>query len=254
MRLDKELVARGLARSRSDAQARIDEGAVTVNGTPALRASADISPIDTIDVATPGQQYVSRGGVKLAAALDAFSVDVVGLRCIDIGASTGGFTDCLLQRGAASVCAVDVGHDQMAASLRDDPRVMVYEGVNARSLSPAEIGGEGSFDLAVVDVSFISLTLLLPSIAGILRPGGRCIALVKPQFEVGVGGLGKGGIVRDHDKRRAAVEKVVAAGAASGLVEEGRIESPIAGGDGNLEYLVLFSRQEAAREIPNGIG
>jgi 23S rRNA (cytidine1920-2'-O)/16S rRNA (cytidine1409-2'-O)-methyltransferase len=195
-----------------------------------IRADAPLS------VTGPDHPFVGRGGIKLAAALDAFGVDPRGLVCLDVGASTGGFTDCLLQRGAARVWAVDVGYGQLAWSLRTDPRVHLLERANIRTLARHAIPDE--IDLAVVDVSFISLRLVLPRLMDFVRPEGRIIALVKPQFEVGRGRVGRGGVVRDPALRERAACDVVAAAQALGLHSIGIIPSPIEGRDGNLEYLL----------------
>jgi 23S rRNA (cytidine1920-2'-O)/16S rRNA (cytidine1409-2'-O)-methyltransferase len=239
MRLDSHLAQRGLARSRTDAQNLIAQGCVRVNGEAATRPSRPVAEGDRIEVSATEARYVSRAGYKLEGALDRFQVEVAGRRCLDLGVSTGGFTDCLLQRGAASVCAIDVGHGQTAARIAGDARVVLREGVNARFLTPDEF--DGAFDLVTVDLSFISLTLVLPAIRALLAPSGECLALVKPQFEVGAEGLGKGGIVRDPARRAQAVERVATAAAAAGLRAVDRMESPIAGGDGNVEYFLRLT-------------
>ena len=184
--------------------------------------------------------YVGRGGVKLAAALDAFGIDPRGAVCLDVGASTGGFTDCLLQRGAARVWAVDVGYGQLAWSLRTDPRVRVIERANIRTLDRAAI--PDPIALVTIDVSFISLRLVLPNTLQWLQPGGHIVALVKPQFEVGKGEVGRGGIVRDASARERVVDEIVAVAAGLGLTSVGTLPSPITGRDGNQEYLLGFSR------------
>jgi 23S rRNA (cytidine1920-2'-O)/16S rRNA (cytidine1409-2'-O)-methyltransferase len=176
--------------------------------------------------------------LKLEAALDAFAVDPSGGRWLDVGASTGGFTDCLLQRGARRVVAVDVGHNQLDYRVRTDPRVEAREGVNARYLTPADFGAP--FDGAVIDVSFISLRLILPAVAPLVAPGGHVVALVKPQFEVGRGEVGKGGIVRDDAKRRRVVDEITQFACALGLAPVGAIESPIEGAEGNREFLLAL--------------
>ena len=188
----------------------------------------------------PTSRYVGRGGLKLEAALREFAVDVDGLTCVDIGASTGGFTDCLLQRGAALVFAIDVGHNQIDWRLRTDTRVSVREGVNARYLTPEDF--DYKFDLAVMDVSFISVTKVLPAIVPLLTNAGRVITLIKPQFEVGRGEVGSGGIVRDQQKHERVIAEVTQAAAGLGLRSAGVIESPIQGADGNREFLSLFDR------------
>jgi 23S rRNA (cytidine1920-2'-O)/16S rRNA (cytidine1409-2'-O)-methyltransferase len=186
----------------------------------------------------PTSRYVGRGGLKLEAALREFQLDVTGLTCLDVGASTGGFTDCLLQHGAKRVVAIDVGHNQIDWRLRNDPRVEVREGVNARYLQPQDF--QDRFDLAVVDVSFISATKVLPAIAPLIIDRGSIVTLIKPQFEVGRGEVGSGGIVRDPEKRSRVVEEVNSAATALGLEVVGVIESPIQGAEGNVEFLALY--------------
>ncbi|MGO8672382.1 MAG: TlyA family RNA methyltransferase [Capsulimonadaceae bacterium] len=247
MRLDRALVAAGLVKSRTEAQGLIAAGAVTVDGNPARKASLDVADSAGLRVSAPVCPYVSRGGLKLAAALDAFGVRVGGRRCLDIGASTGGFTDCLLQRGAAHVTAIDVGHGQMSTGLACDPRVSLREGVNARSLAPEDF--DSPFDIVTADLSFISLTLVLPALAPLAGPEADFILLVKPQFEVGPAGVGKGGIVRSDSLREGAFDRVVLSANAAGLSLRGRISSPITGGDGNEEYLGWFTFQ-ALRIVP----
>jgi len=237
-RLDVALVARGLAPTRERAQALILAGRVAVDGRPATKAGQPVSDDAALAVAEPPHPYVSRGGVKLAAALDRFGIDPAGKTCLDVGASTGGFTDCLLQRGAARVYAVDVGHGQLDARLRADPRVVVREKVNARSLSEADVPER--VEIAVVDVSFISLRLVLPATAARVAPGGAIVALVKPQFEAGRGEVPRGGVVRSEATRRRVVEEVAEAGRALGLAVLGVVPSPIAGARGNAEFLLGF--------------
>jgi len=186
----------------------------------------------------PTSRYVGRGGLKLEAALREFQIDVAGLTCLDVGASTGGFTDCLLQAGAKKVFAVDVGHNQIDWRLRNDPRVEVREGVNARYLTPEDFPHK--FDLAVMDVSFISVTKVLPAIVPLLTPDGSIITLIKPQFEVGRGEVGGGGVVRDQVKRLRVVEEVNSAARSLGLQVVKVIESPITGAEGNVEFLALY--------------
>lgn len=235
-RLDLAMVRRGLAESRERAQALILAGSVSVAGRVASRASQTISPEMPIEVAGPEHPYVGRGGLKLQAALDAFGIDPSGMVALDVGASTGGFTDCLLQRGAARVYAVDVGYGQLAWRLRQDPRVVVIERCNARYLGRSHV--PEPVELAVIDVSFISMTMILPAVRECLAPGGQVVALLKPQFEVGKGQVGRGGIVRDERLRRQTVEKV------RGAVESrqwewcGEITSPIVGQKGNVEHLI----------------
>ena len=242
-RLDAELVRRGLARSRGQAAELVSTGRVAVAGTTASKPATQVDPAAAIVVrpAPEGEpDYVSRGGHKLAGALDHWAVDVTGFVCVDVGASTGGFTDCLLQRGAAKVWALDVGHGQIDWKLRSDPRVMVQEGVNARYLAAADFPQK--FDLAVCDASFISLTLLIPALIPPLAPHGNMILLVKPQFEVERGQVGKGGIVREPALHEAACNRVRAAVEAQGFRAD-IIESPILGAEGNREFLLYASRE-----------
>jgi len=235
-RLDKELLARGLADSRQRAQGLILSGKVSVGGVRVDKAGALVGPEADIIVAEPDIPYVSRGGLKLKAALDNFGVDVKGLVCLDAGASTGGFTDCLLQEGALRVYSVDVGYGLIDQRLREDPRVVLIERTNIRHMEPDAIGEK--VDLASVDVSFISLRLVLGPILRMLKPGGAIVALVKPQFEVGKGKVGKGGIVRDEAERQRALDEVKAYAASIGLETIGEMESPIKGAKGNIEYLL----------------
>jgi 23S rRNA (cytidine1920-2'-O)/16S rRNA (cytidine1409-2'-O)-methyltransferase len=220
----------------------IESGGVVVAGVAQPRAASLVSPATAIELAGPAPRFVSRGGLKLDAALDAFPVPVASRRVLDAGASTGGFTDCLLQRGAASVTAVDVGYGQLDPRVRADPRVVVRDRTNLRHLTPEEAGG--TFDLVVGDLSFISLCTVAPALARLASPGADLILLVKPQFEVGRGEVGRGGLVRAPDRRRWAVERVVACLDAQGLGAQGVIASPITGAKGNREYL-LWARQGA---------
>ena len=236
-RLDGLLVERGLAESREKAQALIMAGEVLVEGQKAVKPGHSVDVSSKIEV-TGKAPYVSRGGLKLAAALDGFAIDVTGQVVMDVGASTGGFTDCLLQRGAARVHAVDVGTGQLDWKIRTDPRVVVHDGINARHLRPEDIGEP--VDLVTCDVSFISVTLILPVVAPILRPEGAMVILVKPQFEVGKGQVGKGGIVRSPELHREACARVEAAVKGLGF-ETGIMESPITGAEGNKEFL-LYAR------------
>jgi 23S rRNA (cytidine1920-2'-O)/16S rRNA (cytidine1409-2'-O)-methyltransferase len=231
-------VARGLAPTREKAQALILAGRVEVEGRRAEKAGQAVPEEAAVSISGPPHPYVSRGGVKLAAALDAFALDPAGLVCLDVGASTGGFTDCLLQRGAARVYAVDVGHGQLDARLRGDPRVVVHEKVNARSLSRAEV--PEPVDLAAVDVAFISLRLILPAVVPLLKPSGALVALVKPQFEAGRGEVPRGGVVKSEEIRRRVVAEIETAGRALGLQVLGAIASPILGARGNEEFLLGF--------------
>ncbi len=233
-RLDQLVVERGLAESRERAQALILAGQVIVNGQKISKPGHSIADDARIEV-LERMPYVSRGGFKLVAALDHFSIDVTGWTCLDVGASTGGFTDCLLQRGAKNVWAIDVGHGQFDWKLRNDPRVVVQEGVNARYLSAADYPIK--FDLAVCDASFISTTMLVPAIVPLLAPPRRLIVLVKPQFEVGRADIGKGGIVRSPELHDAACARVRNAVEAQGL-DSAIIPSPILGTEGNREFLL----------------
>lgn len=240
-RIDKLLVERGLAESRTKAQAMIMAGVVLVNEQRVEKPSEQFALEAAIRVKhgdDPASRYVGRGGVKLEAALREFEIDVLGFTCLDVGASTGGFTDCLLQNGARRVFAIDVGHNQLDWRLRNDPRVEVREGVNARYLKPEDFPEQ--FDLAVIDVSFISVTKILPAVRPLMRAGGRIITLIKPQFEVGRGEVGSGGIVRDVEKRLRVVEEVNQFAGELGLEVVKVIESPIQGADGNVEYLALY--------------
>ena len=242
-RIDKLLVAKGLADSRTKAQAMVMAGVVLVDNQRVEKASDQFSPDASIrikDADNPAAKYVGRGGLKLEAALREFHIDVHDFTCLDVGASTGGFTDCLLQHGATRVFAVDVGHNQIDWRLRNDPRVEVREGVNARYLQPADFGTT-KFDLIVVDVSFISLTKILSALTPLLKAEGTLITLIKPQFEVGRGEVGSGGIVKDPAQRDRVVQEVTDSATALGLMRRGLIESPIQGAEGNVEFLALFA-------------
>ena len=233
-RVDQVLVERGLVESREKAQALVLAGDVLVEGRRIAKAGTAIEPESAIEIlARP--RYVSRGGQKLQAALDHFGVSVDGRICVDVGASTGGFTDCLLQYGALRVYAVDVGNGQLDWKLRNDPRVIVRERLNARNLRPEDIGEPVT--LAVCDVSFISVTQILPAIRGVLADTGEMVILVKPQFEVGRGRVGKGGIVRDPELHREVCQRVSAAVVELGF-ETALIDSPILGAEGNKEFLL----------------
>lgn len=235
-RLDVLLVERGLAPSRERARGVILAGQVVVEGQVVSKAGTAVASDARVELAQPDHPYVGRGGVKLAHALDAFGVAVEGREALDVGASTGGFTDVLLRRGASRVIALDVGHGQLDWRIRNDPRVVVIEGLNARFLSPADI--PGPVDLVVIDVSFISLTQVLPRIPAVLGEGADVIALVKPQFEAGRGEVGKKGIVRDPDVHARVIERVAAAAADVGLLRVNMTRSPITGAEGNQEFLL----------------
>jgi len=235
-RLDKVIKERGLIRSRSRAQRMIAAGRVTVNGKIVLRPGHPIDPEAQIEIVSH-EPFVGRGGEKLAAALHTFDIDPRGKCCLDIGSSTGGFTDCLLQRGAARVHSVDVGHDQLDIRLRNHPRVVVHEGINARYLVPQDIGEP--IDLVTIDVSFISLKLVLPPLTDILVPNGEIIALVKPQFEVGKDLLPKDGVLKNNEDRDAVLTNIRA------FIENetpwriiDQMTSPVQGEKGNVEFLI----------------
>jgi 23S rRNA (cytidine1920-2'-O)/16S rRNA (cytidine1409-2'-O)-methyltransferase len=238
-RLDRWMVEHRAAETREKAQALIMAGEVLLNGQKALKPGQPVADDARVEVLAK-LRYVSRGGLKLEGALQAFGIDVAGLVCADFGASTGGFTDCLLQAGAAKVFAIDVGTGQLDWKLRNDPRVIVREGVNARHLQPADLGEP--VDFAVCDVSFISATHIIPAMVGTLRPNtGALVVLVKPQFEVGKGQVGKGGIVRDPALHAQSCADVRAAIENYGFVTD-MIESPITGAEGNREFLVYGRR------------
>ncbi len=240
-RIDKLLVDRGFAPSRTKAQALVMSGVVLVDEQLVNKPSETFSS-DAIIRLKGGDEaalkYAGRGGLKLEAALKEFHIDVNGLICLDVGASTGGFTDCLLQHGARRVVAVDVGHNQIDWKLRNDPRVDTREGVNARHLQTADF--DERFDLATIDVAFISATKILPAVVPLLSGQGRIVTLIKPQFEVGKGEVGKGGIVREPEKHQRVIAEVNNAAVNLGLSVMGVIESPIQGADGNREFLALY--------------
>jgi len=248
-RLDLALVARGLAPSRERARRLILAGLVLVDERRARHAGDLVKPAAALRVIEPDHPFVSRGGVKLAHAIDALAVDVRGRVCADIGASTGGFTDCLLERGAARVHAVDVGYGQLAWKLRNDPRVIVHERTNARYLPEQSL--DPAPTLAVIDASFISLRLLLPATLAQLVAPVEILALVKPQFEVGRGRVGKGGVVRDPELREEALAAVIAAGRELGLMALGSCESPVRGAKkGNVEIFVHLAAAPSGRPSP----
>jgi 23S rRNA (cytidine1920-2'-O)/16S rRNA (cytidine1409-2'-O)-methyltransferase len=244
IRLDLLVNRRGLAESREQAKALIMAGQVRVGGRVVDKPGTRV-PLDAVVEVEEGLPYVSRGGVKLAAALDAFRLDVTGKVVADVGASTGGFTDCLLQRGATRVYALDVGYGQLAWKLRQDPRVVVMERVNARYLEslPEKV------DLVTVDVSFISLLLVLPAVSGWLKPQAEVITLVKPQFEAGRQQVGKGGVVRDREVHRQVLARIANWGVSNGLTICGMMPSPIAGPAGNVEYFVHWSWEYGRESI-----
>jgi len=242
-RIDKLLVDRGLAESRTKAQALVMAGVVLADEQRVNKPSDTVAADAQVRLKggdDPTSRYVGRGGLKLETALRDFELGVEGLICLDVGASTGGFTDCLLQHGARQVIALDVGHNQIDYRLRTDPRVEVREGVNARYLQPGDF--KVSFDLVVMDVSFISATKIMPAVVPLLQEAGRLITLIKPQFEVGRGEVGKGGIVRDPEKHARVIAEVNRAAEELGLQVKKVIESPIHGADGNVEFLALYEK------------
>ncbi len=239
-RLDVYLAETGKAKSRSFASECIKKGLVTVNGKITDKPSFAVEDTDRVEITALPYEYVGRGGLKLEAALDAFGIDVGDKTAVDIGASTGGFTDCLLRRGAVKVAAVDSGHGQLDEALREDERVINIEGYNARYLKAEDIGF--SPDIAVCDVSFISQTIIIPAAASVLKDGGMFVSLIKPQFECGKSALGKNGVVKDKWYHAEAIAKVCKSGEENGLNVSGIIKSPIEGGDGNTEFLVCFKK------------
>lgn len=249
MRLDKYLAEHALADSRTRAAQMIEAGLIRVNGAVQKKSSFDVPEGASVEVAGQLLPYVSRGGLKLKGALDAFGISPSGLVCADIGASTGGFTDCLLQEGAVKVFAIDSGRDQLHEKLRSDLRVVSMESFNARNLTLAHLGE--AVDLAVTDVSFISQTLLHAPIASILKDGGIFVSLIKPQFEAGRENLGKGGIVKDPKVRREAARRVLVSAMTAGLAPVAVTVSPITGGDGNVEYLAYFRKQPITGVVPD---
>jgi 23S rRNA (cytidine1920-2'-O)/16S rRNA (cytidine1409-2'-O)-methyltransferase len=246
VRADQLLVQRGLAASRTLARRMIEAGRVRADGAAVRKASEVLGEAAELAVAAGDEdRYVSRGGLKLAGALAATGIDPAGLVCLDVGQSTGGFTDCLLQAGAARVVGVDVGHGQLHPKLAGDPRLACIEGVNARGLDAAALGDEmpsGGFALIVIDVSFISLTLVLPALATLAAPGARLLALVKPQFEVGRSGLDRRGLVKSAALYEDVREKVTDCARDCGWTPLAWVDSPIAGGDGNREFFLHARR------------
>ncbi|MBO5294655.1 MAG: TlyA family RNA methyltransferase [Clostridia bacterium] len=247
MRADVYLTEQGYAPSRQRARTLIEGGRVTVDGVTLTKPAQSIGEGAHEVTVLDDLPYVGRGGLKLEAALDAFAIKASGLTALDIGASTGGFTDCLLQRGAAHVYAVDSGSGQLAKRLLEDPRVTSMERTNARTLTSAQIGGT-YVDLIVMDVSFISATYILPQFPDLLTLGGRAVCLIKPQFEVGRSMLGKGGVVKDPKAHRYAIDRVLSCARSVGLTPTGLIASPVTGGDGNREFLVCLVKDETAED------
>lgn len=246
VRLDVLLTERGLFPSRAAAAAAVLAGMVRVDGVAIVKAGHQVDPEANVEV-SGGRRFVSRGGEKLARALELFPVDPTGMRCIDVGASTGGFTDCLLKAGAAHVVALDVGYGQLAWSLRTDPRVLVVERANIRTTSPGDV--DGPFDLVVTDVSFISLTLVMPHLAAMVGADGDLIALIKPQFEVGKSKVGKRGVVREPALHAEAIRSALTAAEHEGLTVKGLAHSPVKGPEGNIEFLLWAARGPAASAV-----
>ena len=240
-RLDRLLVARGLAPSRQRAQALIMAGKILVNNRTVDKAGYLVGPNDGIELKGKDIPYVSRGGLKLEGALQSFALNPSGLVCLDVGASTGGFTDCLLQNGAARIYAVDVGYGQLAWKLRQDPRVTVIERTNIRHM-PTDAIAE-PVDLATIDVSFISLKIVVPAVAGFLKNGAHILALIKPQFEVGKGQVGKGGVVKDANLHTRVIQSLTAFFVERGFLNESVIPSPILGPKGNREFFILLQHR-----------
>ena len=242
MRADVFLYEKGYCESRTKASAACKEGRLYVNGKNITKCSFEISEGDTVELKDGGLKYVGRGGLKMEGAMNSFSLDVRGKTCVDIGASTGGFTDCLLQNGARKVYAVDCGSGQLHPTLLKDERVVNIENFNARNLDEEALGER--CDLAVMDVSFISQTLIHGAVKRVLNEGGVFVTLIKPQFEAGKASLGKGGIVKDEKARQNACKAVILSAKSFGFALKGLEISPISGGDGNVEYLGLFILSE----------
>ncbi|MFQ5881323.1 MAG: TlyA family RNA methyltransferase [Candidatus Methylomirabilales bacterium] len=250
-RLDQRLVEEGLVASRERARSLILAGRVQVDGRRVDKAGRLIAPAAVVEIRGLEHPFVGRGGVKLQAALSIFGISVKDKVCLDVGAGTGGFTDCLLQAGAARVFAVDVGHGRFHQRLRDDPRVVLMERVNVRHLIPGLLPEPP--DLVVIDVSFISLTLVFPVIVNFLPPQGEIIALIKPQFEVGKGEVGKGGVVRDPRKHGAAIRRVTGTASELDMMVRGLCVSPIAGAKGNREFFIHLARGEGPPQVAGGV-
>jgi 23S rRNA (cytidine1920-2'-O)/16S rRNA (cytidine1409-2'-O)-methyltransferase len=249
-RLDQLLVERELLVSRQRAQGMIMAGMVMVDGKMVDKPGHLVNPSASIDLIGPDHPYVSRGGIKLEAALREFAIDVKGLTIVDVGASTGGFTDCLLQHGAKKVIAVDVGYGQLSWSLRNDPRVLVLERTNIRHLTTLQIGEEA--DGAVIDTSFISLRIVVPATARLLKKDSFLLALIKPQFEAGKGVVGKGGVLRDKVLQKSIVNDLIAFFSKLGLPAFGTLESPILGVKGNREFFVYLRHQDKIKDDHQG--
>ncbi len=243
VRLDTYLVNAGHATGREKAKELLAAGHVSVNGTPTDKASRRVSPTDRVVCTAPAPRYVGRGGFKLEKALELTGVSPEGLTAMDVGASTGGFTDCMLQHGAAHVYAVDVGHDQLHPTLRVDPRVTVLEGTDIRSDTLRSAVAADSVDFCSVDVSFVSLTAVLPAILPYLAPNATLVCLIKPQFEAGRGAHNKHGVVKDKKVHIRVLNAMLAAFSAAGLTPLALTHSPITGGEGNIEYLAVLTRR-----------
>lgn len=240
-RLDAELVRRGLVTSRDRAREAVASGQVTVNGAVAQKSARLVLPGDALELVGPPARYVSRGGEKLEGALAAFDLDVAGMRCCDVGSSTGGFTDCLLQRGAAEVVAIDVGRAQLHERLINDHRVSLYERTDIRDVDPSAIGAP--FDLVTADVSFISLTSILDCLVRVVSSGAPVLVLVKPQFEVGRRLANKGrGVIRDPEQWRAALDRVLEAATTAGLAPQSAVPSALKGAQGNVEFFLHLQK------------
>ncbi len=237
MRLDVYLTEKGLCKSRTAAQSLIKSSGVSVNGKPCVKPSFEVADGDKVEITGEQLRYVGRGGLKLEGALKVFSLDMSGMVCLDIGSSTGGFTDCMLQNGAKKVYAVDVGTDQLDEKLRADSRVVVMEQTDIRTAQLSE-----TVDFVGTDVSFISLKQILPHIDRLLKKGGRAVVLIKPQFEAGRAALNKKGIVKDEKVRRKVVEDITEFALQCGFSVIGTADSPICGGDGNTEYLMCIEK------------
>ncbi len=245
MRLDAYLTANGLAKSRERAKELIQSGGVEINGKAAAKPSESVNDGDDVKITAVQSAYVGRGALKLEKAIDVFGISAQGKICADLGASTGGFTQCLLMNGAAKVYAVDVGHGQLDACLADDPRVVDMEGRDIRTLTAEELGGKP--DIITCDVSFISLKLVLPVIAELLADDGTAVVLIKPQFECGRQDVGKRGIVRSGKVHERVINEILSAADLCGLCVDKADHSPICGGGGNIEYLALLTRKTPDR-------
>ncbi len=247
-RLDTELVRRGLVASRDRAREAVAFGQVTVNGAVAQKAARLVLPGDALELVGPSARYVSRGGGKLEGALAAFDLDVAGMRCCDVGSSTGGFTDCLLQRGAAEVVAIDVGRAQMHERLTNDHRVSLYGRTDIRDVDPTAVGAP--FDMVTADVSFISLTSIMACLAELAAAGAPVVVLVKPQFEVGRHEASRGrGVIRDSELWQAALDRVLEAATTAGVAPQSAIPSPLKGAQGNVEFFLHLERGGAASSV-----